>query len=133
MFRQWGSLTFERAYFNEAVKHFFFLNYVNINSFRSYSLSTFILLVFVLLVLKYKCHKTSMKLFSWFLFLICFSLNTSLWLQSLLVLFIGDVEINPVLHVPLRQTYQYAIGISTVYLLTIMLNPSRHKASFQRL
>ena len=122
-----------KSIFQRSRKTFFFLNYVNINSFRSYSLSTFILLVFVLLVLKYKCHKTSMKLFSWFLFLICFSLNTSLWLQSLLVLFIGDVEINPVLHVPLRQTYQYAIGISTVYLLTIMLNPSRHTASFQRL
>ena len=36
-----------------------------------------------------------MKLFVWFLFLMGFSLNTSLWLQILLVLLRGDVEINP--------------------------------------
>ena len=98
-----GIFNIRKSIFQRSRKTFFSLNYVNINSFRSYSLSTFILLVFVLLVLKYKCHKTSMKLFSWFLFLICFSLNASLWLQSLLVLFIGDVEINPVLHVPLGK------------------------------
>ena len=90
-----GIFNIRKSIFQRSCKTFFFLNYVNINSFQSYSLSTFILLVFLLLVLKYKCLKTSMKLFSWSLFLMYFSLNTSLWLQSILVLFIGDVEINP--------------------------------------
>ena len=36
-----------------------------------------------------------MKCFVWFLFLMGFSLNTSFWLQILLVLLSGDVEINP--------------------------------------
>ena len=47
------------------------------------------------MVLKYSGHKISMKFFVWFLFPMGFSLNTSFWLQNLLVLSIGDVEKNP--------------------------------------
>ena len=36
-----------------------------------------------------------MVIFVWFPFLMGFSLNTSFWLQILLVLLRGDVEINP--------------------------------------
>ena len=72
-----------------------FLNYVNIDSFQSYSLSTFILFVFLFLGLKYNEHKISMKFFVWFLFLTGVWLNSSLWLQILLVLLSGNVEINP--------------------------------------
>ena len=61
----------------------------------SYSLCTFILFVFLFMVLKYSGHKISMKFFVWFLFPMGFSLNTSFWLQNLLVLSIGDVEKNP--------------------------------------
>ena len=90
---QWGPSTLERAYFNEAVKHFL-LNYANISSFQSYSLSTFILFVFLFLGSKYNSHKSSIKFFVWFLFLMVFSQNTTFWLQILLRLS-GDVEINP--------------------------------------
>ena len=71
--------------FQQSRKTFSFLNYVNINRFQSYFLSTFILFVFLFLGLKY----------FWFLFLIGFSLNTSFWLQIFLVLLSGDVEVNP--------------------------------------
>ena len=54
-----------------------------------------ILFVFLFLGLKYNGHKISMKFFVWFLFLMGVSLNSSLWLQVLLVLLSGDVEINP--------------------------------------
>ena len=81
--------------FQRSRKIFSFLNYVNINSFQSYSLSTFILFVFLFLGLEYNGHKISMKLFVWFLFLMGVSLNSSLWLQILLVFSSSDVEINP--------------------------------------
>ena len=71
--------------FQQSRKTFSFLNYVNINRFQSYFLSTFILFVFLFLGLKY----------FWFLFLIGFSLNTAFWLQIFLVLLSGDVEVNP--------------------------------------
>ena len=73
---------------------FSFLNYVNINSFQSYSLSTFILFVFLFLGLEYNGHNISMKCFVWFLFLMDFSVNTSFWFQTFLVLLTGDAEIN---------------------------------------
>ena len=68
-------------------KTFSFLSYVKINSFQSYSLSTFILFFFLLLELKCNGHKISMKYFVWFLFLMGFSLWL-LWLSD-------DVDINP--------------------------------------
>ena len=89
-----GTLNTRKSIFQRNRKKFSFLNYVNINSFQSYSLSTFILFVFLFLGLKYNGHKISMKFFVWFLFLMGVSLNTSLWLQVLLVLLSGDVEIN---------------------------------------
>ena len=81
--------------FQRSRKRFSFLNYVNINSFQSYSLSTFILFVFLFLESKYAGHKISMKFFVSFHFLMGVLLNSSLWLQILLVLLSGDVEINP--------------------------------------
>ena len=83
-----------KSIFQRSHKTFSFVNYVNINSFQSYSLSTFILLVFLFLELKHNFHKIFMKLFVWFLFVMGFSLNTSYRLQSFLVLLSGDVEIN---------------------------------------
>ena len=61
----------------------------------SYSLSTFILFVCLFLGLKYNGHKISMKFFFWFHFLMGVLLNSFLWLQILLVLLSGDIEINP--------------------------------------
>ena len=90
-----GTFNSKKSIFQRSRKTFSFLNYVNINSFQSYSLSTFILFVFLFLGLKYNGHKISMKFFVWFLLLIGFSLNTSFWLQILLVLLSGDIEINP--------------------------------------
>ena len=90
-----GTFNTRMSIFQRSRKRFSFLNYVNINSFQSYSLSTFILFVFLFLGLKYNGHKISMKFFVWFLFLMGVSLNSSLWLQILLVLLSGDVEINP--------------------------------------
>ena len=90
-----GAVYARKSMFQRSRKTFSFLNYVNINSFQSYSLSTFILFVFLFLGLKYNGHKISMKFFVWFLLLIGFSLNTSFWLQILLVLLSGDIEINP--------------------------------------
>ena len=87
--------TFNTRMSIRSCKRFSFLNYVSINSFQSYSLNTFILFVFLLLRLKYNGHKIFMKFFVWFLFLMGVSLNSSLWLQILLVLLNGDVEINP--------------------------------------
>ena len=81
--------------FQRSRKRFSFLNCVNIHSFQSYSLSTFILFVFLFLGLKYNGHKFSMEFFVWFLFLMGVSLNTSLWLKIFLVLLNGGVEINP--------------------------------------
>ena len=80
-----GTFNTRKSIFQQSRKTFSFLNYVNINSFPSYSLSTFILFAYLFLGLKYNGHKISMK----------FSLNTSLWLQILLVLLRWDVEINP--------------------------------------
>ena len=74
-----GTFNPRKNIFQKSRKRFPFLNYVNINSFQIYSLSTFILFVFLFLGLKYNGHKIS---------------NTSLWLQILLVLLSGDVEIN---------------------------------------
>lgn len=76
-FNTWKSI------FQRSLKTFPFLNYVNINSFQSYSLSTFILFVFLFLGLQYNGHKISMiiNFFVWFLFLIAFSLNSSFWFQ----------------------------------------------------
>ena len=90
-----GIFNTQKSIFKWSRKIFSFLNYVNINSFPSYSLSTFILLVFLFLGLKQNVHKISMKFFVWFLYLMGISLNTFFWLQSLLVLLSGDVEINP--------------------------------------
>ena len=90
-----GTFNTRKSIFQQSRKRFFFLNYANINSFQSYSLSTFILLVFLFLGLKYNGHKISMKFFVWFLFLTGVSLDTSLWLQILLVLLSGDVEVKP--------------------------------------
>ena len=90
-----GTFNTRKSIFQRRRKRFSFLNYVSINSFQSYSLSTFILFVFLFLELKYNGHKISMNFFVWFLFLMGVSLNSSLWLQILLVLLSGDVEINP--------------------------------------
>ena len=87
--------TFNTRMSIRSCKIFSFLNYVNINSFQSYSLRPFILFVFLFLGLKYNGHNISRKFFVWFLFLMGVSLNSSLWLQILLVLLSGDVEINP--------------------------------------
>ena len=89
-----GDLQTRKSIFQPSRKTFSFLNYVSINIFQSYSLSTFILFVFLFLWLKYNGHKISMKFFALFLFQIGFSLNTSFWLQILLVLLSSDVEIN---------------------------------------
>ena len=90
-----GTFNTRMNIFQRSRLRFSFLNYVNINSFQSYSLSTFILFVFLFLGLKYNGHKISMKFFVWFLFLMGISLNSSLWLQILLVLLSGYAEINP--------------------------------------
>ena len=90
-----GTFNTRMSIFQRSRKRFSFLNYVNINSFQSYSLSTFISFVFLFLGLKYNGHKISMKFFVWFLFLMGVSLKSSLWLQILLILLSGDVEINP--------------------------------------
>ena len=87
--------TFNTRMSIRSCKRFSFLNYVSINSFQSYSLNTFILFVFLFLWLKHNGYKISMKFFVWFLFLMGVSPNTFLWLQILLVLLSGDVEINP--------------------------------------
>ena len=90
-----GTFNIRKSILQRSRKTFSFLNYVNLNSFQSYSLSTFILFVILFLGLKHNGHKISMKFFVWFLFLMGFSLNTFFWLQSLLVLLSGDVKINP--------------------------------------
>ena len=59
-----GTFNTRMSIFQRSRKRFSFLNYVNINSF------------------------------AWFLFLMGVSLNSSLWLQILLVLLSGDVKIN---------------------------------------
>ena len=90
-----GTFNTRMSIFQRSCKRFSFLNYPNINSFQIYSLSTFILFVFLFLKLKYNGHKISMKFFVWSLFLMGVLLNSSLWLQIFLVLLSGDVEINP--------------------------------------
>ena len=90
-----GTFNTRKTMFQPSRKTFSFLNYVNINSFQSYSLSIFILFVFLFLGLKYNGHKISIKVFVWLFFLMGFSLSTFFWLQILLVLLSGDVEINP--------------------------------------
>ena len=89
-----GTFNTRKSVFQRSRKTFSFLNYVNINSFQSYSLSSFILFIFLFLGLKYNGHKISMKVFVWFLFLMGFWLNTSLWFQILIVLLSGDFKIN---------------------------------------
>ena len=105
-----GTFNTRKSIFQRSRKTFSFINYVNINSFQSYFLSTLVLFVFLSLGLKYNGHKMSMTFFVWFLFLMGFSLNTSFWLQILLILLGGDVEIDPGLNAPLRQAYQFATG-----------------------
>ena len=90
-----GAFDTRKSIFQRSRKTFSFLNYITINSLQSYSLGTFILLVFLFLGLKYNGHKISMKFFFWFLFLMDFSLNTSFWWEILLVFLSGNVEINP--------------------------------------
>ena len=87
-------LQHSKEHIQQSRKTLAFLNYVNINSFQNYSLSIFILFVFLFLGLKYNGHKISIKIFVWLFFLMGFSLSTSFWLQILLVLLSGDVEIN---------------------------------------
>ena len=81
-----GTFNTRQSIFQRSREIFSFLNYVNSSSFQSYSLSTFILFVFLFPGLKYNGHKTSIKFFVWFLFLTGVSLNTSHWLQIFLVL-----------------------------------------------
>ena len=100
-----GTFNTRKSIFQWSRKTFSFINYVNINSFQSYFLSTLVLFVFLSLGLKY-----DMTFFVWFLFLMGFSLNTSFWLQILLILLGGGVEIDPGLNSPLRQAYQFATG-----------------------
>ena len=90
-----GTFNTRMSIFQRSRKRFSSLNYANINSFQSYSLSNFILFVFLFLGLKYNGYKISMKLFVWFLFLMVVSLNSYLRLQILIVLLSGDIEINP--------------------------------------
>ena len=58
--------------FQQSRKKCSLINYVNINSVLDYPLSIFILLVFLFLGLKHISHKTSIKLFVLFLFVISF-------------------------------------------------------------
>ena len=105
-----GTFNTRKSIFQRSRKTFSFINYVNINSFQSYFRSTLVLFVFLSLGLKYNGHKMSMTFFVWFLFLMGFSLNTSFWLQILLILLGGDVEIDPGLNAPLRQACQFSTG-----------------------
>ena len=98
-----GTFNTRMSIFQRSRKRFSFLNYVNINSFQSYSLSTFILFVFLFLGLKYNGHKISMKFFVWFLFLMGVLLKNSLWLKILLAAMSKKIQV-------LRQAYQYATG-----------------------
>ena len=90
-----GDLEHSKSIFQRNRKTFSFLNYVNIRSFQSYFLITFILFLFLFLGLWHNGHKIFMKPFAWFVFTMSFLLNTSYWLQSLSVLLIGDIKINP--------------------------------------
>ena len=72
-----GTFNTQKNIFQRKRKLFSFLSYVNIDSFQSYFLGTFILFVFLFLGLKYNGHKISMKLFVWFLFLKGFLLKAS--------------------------------------------------------
>ena len=90
-----GTFNIRRSMFELSRKKFSFVNYVHINSFQSYSLSYFILFVFLFLGLKYNGHEISMKSFGRFHFQMGFLQCTSFWLQNLLVLLSGYVEINP--------------------------------------
>ena len=92
-----GTFNIRKRIFQRSRKAFSFLNYVNINSFQNYPFSTFISIAFLLLKLR-------MKLFALFLFLMSFSLKTYFWLQSLLVLLSGHVEINSDLTRTLKAT-----------------------------
>ena len=58
-----GTFNTRKSIFQWSCKTISFLNYVNINSFQSYSLSTFIFFVFLFLGLKYNGHKISMGFF----------------------------------------------------------------------
>ena len=90
-----GAFNTRKSIFQWRCKTFSPLNYININSSQHYPFSTFILLVFLLLMLKHNGPKKSMKLFVLFLFLIGFLLNTYFGMQRLLILLSCDVEINP--------------------------------------
>ena len=103
-------------------KTFSFLNYVNINSSQSYSLSTFIVFVFLFLGWKYNSYKISIKFFVWFLFLMGFSLITSFWQQNLLVSWRGDVETKPGPKSTPITSLSICTGTWIAYLLTIMSN-----------
>ena len=83
-----------KSIFQRSRKTFSFINYVNMNSFQNFSLSISFSFFFLFLELKHNSHKISMKIFVWFFFLMVFSLNTSIWLQILLVLLSSAVEIN---------------------------------------
>ena len=67
-----GTFNAQKSIFQRSCKIFFFLKCVNINSFKNYPLSTFMLFVFLFLGLKHNNHKTSRKLFVLFLFLMGF-------------------------------------------------------------
>ena len=58
-----GTFNTRRSIFQRRRKGFSFLNYVNIKSFQSYSWSTFVFIVFVLLGLNHNGRKTSIKSF----------------------------------------------------------------------
>ena len=90
-----GNFNTRKNIFQRSRKTFSFLNYVNINSFQSYFLSTFILFVFLFLGLKYNGHKISMKFFCLVSF--CnrfFAKHFFLAAINVLVLLSGNVEIN---------------------------------------
>ena len=90
-----GTFNTWKSIFRLSHKTFSFLNYVNVNSFRSYSLSTFILFVFLFLGLQYNGHKISMIIN--FFCMVSFS-NGFFAKQFFLVLncllLSGDIKIN---------------------------------------
>ena len=75
--------------FQQGRKKCSLINYVNINSVLDYPLSIFILLVFLFLGLKHISHKTSIKLFVLFLFVISFCQTLFLVAKP-----VGEVEVN---------------------------------------
>ena len=113
-----GTFSTWKSIFQQNHNTFSFLNYVNINSFQSYSLSTFILFIFLFLGLKHNGHKTSMKFFC----LVSFSdgfFAKHFFLAAKPLSFIEWRRWNK--SITLREAYQYATGTCIVYLLIIML------------